>query len=113
MAPTSRGARGRGQQEASPPSNHHEEEDVVASTLESLEGLGLHQLTSLETCNSIIAGDFQDYGDTTDLPKAQVRTQPHHPLVFVALPPPLRYRIDIPYLMVLYRPVMVGYMSQL
>ena len=48
-----------------------EEEGDIRSTLESLDGLGLTQLTSVDVCTSIIAGDMQDYADTTDLPSAQ------------------------------------------
>jgi len=55
------------------PSSSAEEEELIRSTLEALEGLGLHQLSSVETSNSIISGDLQDYADTTELPKGQVR----------------------------------------
>ena len=49
---------------------------LEASTSEALEGLGLQQLDSIETCNSAIQGNFLDLLDTTELPSSKVRGTP-------------------------------------
>ena len=46
--------------------------ELERATVEALETLGLAQLDSLETCNTIIGGDIMDLLDTTELPPAKV-----------------------------------------
>lgn len=49
--------------------------ELEGATVEALEALGLGQLDSLETANTVIGGDLMDLLDTTELPPATVR--PH------------------------------------
>lgn len=48
--------------------------ELEGATVEALEALGLGQLDSLETANTVIGGDLMDLLDTTELPKAAVRS---------------------------------------
>ncbi len=47
--------------------------ELEGATVEALEALGLGQLDSLETANTVIGGDLMDLLDTTELPPATVR----------------------------------------
>lgn len=47
--------------------------ELESATVEALEALGLAQLDSLETANTVIGGDLMDLLDTTELPSAKVR----------------------------------------
>jgi len=47
--------------------------ELEGATVEALEALGLGQLDSLETANTVIGGDLMDLLDTTELPQATVR----------------------------------------
>lgn len=48
--------------------------ELEGATVEALEALGLGQLDSLETANTVIGGDLMDLLDTTELPPATVRS---------------------------------------
>lgn len=47
--------------------------ELEGATVEALEALGLGQLDTLETANTVIGGDLMDLLDTTELPPATVR----------------------------------------
>ena len=48
--------------------------ELEGATVEALEALGLGQLDSLETANTVIGGDLMDLLDTMELPQATVRS---------------------------------------